>query len=188
MAVNVVQSALSSRRFNRWFLVAGGLVLIAGVVAVLLTFFRNTATTESANPTGPVIKQAAPAKNIPFPKEAWTAARSFIFDAVGRENLAASYKVADSSLRGGLTLKQWKSGTITVPFYPVAKILRTNWKNTNFAHPREALINVILVPKASAGQRPINAQVALTKVGKGSSAKWLVDYFSPLAGPPVPHA
>jgi len=187
MAVNVVQSALSSRRLNRWFLVAGGVVLIAGVVAILVTFLGNTAKTEPSNPTGPVIKQAAPPKNIPFPKEAWGVTRSFIFDAVGRENLDASYTMADPSMRGGLTLKQWKSGTITVPFYPVAKILRTNWKNTNFAHPREALVNVILIPKASASQRPINAQVALRKVGKGSSAKWLVDYFSPLAGPPVPH-
>ena len=55
MAVNasVVQNALSSRRFNRWLLVVGALVLAAGIIAILVTKVGNSGTTENANPTGP---------------------------------------------------------------------------------------------------------------------------------------
>ena len=42
MAVNVVQSALSSRRFNRWLLVLGAVVLAAGIVAILATQIGNS--------------------------------------------------------------------------------------------------------------------------------------------------
>jgi len=43
MAVNVVQSALSSRRFNQWLPWAAGLLLVAGVIAFMVAYFGNTA-------------------------------------------------------------------------------------------------------------------------------------------------
>jgi predicted PurR-regulated permease PerM len=58
MAVNVVQSALSSRRVNRWLFALGALVLAAGIIAILVTKIgNNSGTTENANPTGPPISQ-----------------------------------------------------------------------------------------------------------------------------------
>jgi hypothetical protein len=68
-------------------------------------------------------------------------------------------------------------------YSPAAQILKTNWKDTNYAHPRDAQINVIIIPTKG---KPWNAQIGLLKVGHGSNAHWLVNYFSPLAGPPVP--
>jgi len=52
MAVNVVQSALSSRRFNRWLLVLGALVLVAGVIAILVTKVGNSSGTTELQPDG----------------------------------------------------------------------------------------------------------------------------------------
>jgi hypothetical protein len=191
MAVNasVVQSALSSRRFNRWLLVVGALVLAAGIIAILVTKVgNNSGTTENANPTGPPITALEKAeKNIRFPAAAWKVAQQFIASAAARKNLAQSYALADDNVRGGLTLKQWMTGNIPVPYFPATKIIRYNWKNTNYAHPRDAAVNLILVPTAKSGlSRPAPFQIGVVKVGHGSSAHWLVDYFGAVQGPPVP--
>jgi hypothetical protein len=186
MAVNAVQSALSSRRFNKWFPWIAAAVLVAGAVAFSIAYFGNTAKTESAEPTGPPVAFETPQKNIPFPDAAWSVTKKFIFTAVARKQLAASYAIANPSLRQGFTLKQWEQGTIPVPFYPVAKIQKFNWRNTNYAHPRDAQINVILLPKAGSGQRPNYFQVGLKKIGSGAGARWTVDYFGAINGPPIP--
>jgi hypothetical protein len=189
MAVNVVQSALSSRRFNRWLLVIGAVVLAAGIIAILVTKVgNNSGTTENVNPTGPPISALEKAeKNIRFPAAAWKVAQQFIASAPARKNLAQSYALADANVRGGLTLKQWMTGNIPVPYFPTTKIIRYNWKNTNYAHPRDAAVNLILVPTAKSGlPRPAPFQIGVVKVGHGASAHWLVDYFGAVQGPPVP--
>ena len=187
MAVNVVNSALSSRRFNRWLMVIGAAVLVAGVIAILVTQFGNTAKTENSAPTGAPLPPAAKAQsNIAFPKAAWKVANEFLFTALPRKNLAESYTISHPDVRGGFTLKQWESGNIPVLYFPTAKVYRYNWKNTNYAHPRDAQQNVILVATKASGQKAIYGQIGLTKIGSGSQAHWTVSYFSPLAGPPVP--
>jgi hypothetical protein len=191
MAVNVVQSALSSRRLNRWLLVLGALVLAAGIVAILVTQIGNNSSGNSSanvNPTGPPIPAATkPQKNISFPAPAWKVAREFIMSATHRTNLARSYELADANVRGGLTLAEWKTGNIQVPYFPTAKIVRYNFRNTNFAHPRDAAVNLILVPTKKSGMRPTPFQVEVVKVGQGASAHWVVDYFGSMQGFPVPH-
>jgi len=185
MAVNV-QSSSASRRLNRWPLWIGSAVLVAGVVALLITFVGNTANEPSKNPTGPAVKFTPPQKQIPFPNEAWTVAKEFFATAVARTDMTRSWQLSDPTMRGGLTFKQWKTGTITVPFYPVGHAVKINWKNTNYAYPREAMVNVVLVAKAGSSQKPLTAQIVLRKFGNGANARWLVDHFQPLGGPPVP--
>jgi hypothetical protein len=188
MAVNVVQTALSSRRFNRWMLVIGTIVLVAGVVAIVVTRFGNTAKPEeNPNPTGPPIALPKDQPNIRFPAAAWKVAQQFIYTAVSRQNLAASYKLADANVRAGFTLGEWKSGNIQVPYFPASKIIRYNWKNGNYAHPRAVGQNVWLVPAKGSGQKLTPFWIELVKVGKGANAHWVVDYFGSLQGPPVPH-
>jgi hypothetical protein len=188
MAVNVVQSALSSRRFNRWLLVLGVLVLAAGVIAILVTKVgNNSGNTENANPTGPPIRALEKAqKNIRFPADAWKVAKQFIMTAPARKNLAQAYALTDANVRGGLTLAQWKTGNIPVPYFPTTEIIRYNWKNTNFAHPRDAAVNLILIPTAKSGLRTAPFQIEVIKVGQGAKAHWVVDYFGAVQGPPVP--
>jgi hypothetical protein len=188
MAVNVVQSALSSRRFNRWLLVLGALVLVAGVIAILVTKVgNNSGTTENSNPTGPPIgKLEKNQKNIRFPAAAWNVAKQFIATAPSRKNLAKAYALADDNVRGGLTLAQWKTGNIPVPYFPTTKIIRYNWKNTNFAHPRDAAVNLLLVPTAKSGLQTGPFLIEVVKVGHGANAHWVVDYFGAMRGVPVP--
>jgi hypothetical protein len=182
MAVNVVQSAVSSRRFNKWFPWISGAVLGIGLIVFLAVHF-NSSTPAPKPATGAAIKAPVAQKNIRFPNAAWRVTREFIFTAVARKNLRQAYALTDPSLRSGVTLKEWRSGSLPVVYSPADQILKTNWKNTNYAHPRDAQINVIIVPTKG---KPWNAQVGLTKVGNGASAHWLVNYFQPLAGVPVP--
>jgi hypothetical protein len=182
MAVNVVQAALSSRRFNRWLLAVGALVLVAGIIAVIVTFTNNSHT-ENTAPTGPPIKTSAtPPRNIKMPAEAWDVARQFLLTALPRKDLATAYKLADGSMRGGISLAEWKTGNIPAPYYPTGKIVRYNWKNTNYRHPREIAQNLFLIPKASSSVRPLPFLIILKKIG----GVWKVDYVNPVNGPPVP--
>jgi hypothetical protein len=184
MAVNVVQSAISSRKFNKWFPWISGAVLVVGVIVFLGVHYSNTANPEPKEATGPPVQAAAPPqKNIAFPAAAWKVAREFVFTAVARKHLDEAYAITHPSLKAGVSRKEWRNGTLPVVYSPAAKILKTNWKNTNYAHPRDAQINVIIIPSKG---RQWNAQIGLTKVGQGSNAHWLVSYFQPLGGPPVP--
>jgi len=193
MAVNVVQNALSSRRFSRWLFVLAAVVLAAGIIAVIATRAgddggnSSSAPAENANPTGPTISGLEEAeKNIRFPASAWKVAQKFIYTAVSRRNLAQSYALADENMRGGFTLKHWKTGNIPVTYYPTSEIIRYNWKNTNFAHPREAAVNLLLVPPKGSTMRPGPYIIFMKKVGDGAKARWLVDYFGAVQGPPIP--
>ena len=191
MAVNVVQNALSSRRFSRWLFVLAAVVLAAGIIAIIATrggsSSSSSAPAENANPTGPTISGLEEAqKNIRFPAAAWKVAQKFIYTAVSRRNLAQSYALADENIRGGFTLNQWKTGNIPVTYYPTAEIIRYNWKNTNFTHPREAALNLILEPPKNSTQRPQTFLIFLKKFGSGAKAHWMVDYFNIVASPPVP--
>ncbi len=164
-----------------------GLILLAGIAAVLGTYFSNTAEVTTKNPTGPVIPEPIVQKNVPFPDAAWRVAREFAFTAIARKHLAASYAITHPTLRSGYSLKQWETGTLpNLVFFPTAQILKYNWKNTNYAHPRDAQINVILLPTKASHQQPLTAQIGLRKVGTGSHERWLVDYFAPVSGPRVP--
>jgi hypothetical protein len=188
MAVNVVQSALSSRRFNRWLFVLGAVVLAAGIAAIIVTKVGGSSSKAvSKNPTSPAIHDVTKAqKNIRFPAAAWKVVREFVFTAVPRKNLAKSYALADSTMRGGFTRAQWKSGNIPVAYYETGSVIRYNWKNTNYAHPREAGLNLILEPSKSSTMRPGTFLIIVKKVGHGGGAHWLVDYFGAVQGPPVP--
>jgi hypothetical protein len=190
MAVNVVQNALSSRPVSRWLFVLAAVVLAAGIIAIIATRVgggNSSAPAENANPTGPTISGLEDAqKNIRFPTAAWKVAQKFIYTAVSRRNLAQSYALADENMRGGVTLNQWKTGNIPVTYFPTGEIIRYNWKNTNFAHPREAAVNLLLIPPKGSTMRPGPYIIFVKKVGYGAKARWLVDYFGAVQGPPIP--
>lgn len=162
-------------------------VFLVGIGAFLGMHYSNTAKVSSANPSGPAIPVPVPQKNIPFPPAAWRVAREFAFTAVSRQHLAEAYAITHPDLKGGISLKEWNSGNLPVQFIPVAQILKYNWKNTNYAHPRDAQINVILIPTKSSSMKAFfTAQIGMTKVGEGSDARWLVSYFQLVSGPIIP--
>jgi len=145
-------------------------------------------SSESATPAGPKIADTPkPQKNIRFPAAAWKVAHEFIVNATQRKNLSRTSELADTNARGGLTLAEWKTGSIPVPYFPTAKVIRYNFKNTNFAHPRDAAVNLLLIPTKKSGMKTAPFQIEVVKVGQGANAHWVVDYFGSMQGVPVPH-
>jgi len=187
MAVNVVQSALSSRRFNQWLPWAAGLLLVAGVIAFMVAYFGNTAnpakeTFGTKNATKPQV-----VKQVPIAEKARVSAGEFILSAVGRKDLGKSWALATDNVKGGLTRKQWMTGEIpVVPLgVPIDKAAITK---IIYSHAKDAEINVVVLPKANTqGVKATLFVIDLKKVGQGSNARWLVDYCLPQATPGTPH-
>jgi hypothetical protein len=190
--MTVLRRFVTSKWFKQLLPWVSALVLLAGVVALVSKHRSDPAKGESAAPAAPAGTPGAPVpvgqskKEPPLPEDAWQVLREFVFTAVSRKKLAESYAITHPDVRSGLTLKQWETGEITVPFIPVDQIKKWNWKDTNYVTPKDVQQNVILIPTKASGQRPYYAQVALLKVGQGSNAHWLVNYFNLISGPPVP--
>lgn len=185
MAVNVVQSALSSRRFNKWLPWFAGALLAAGVIAFLIAYFGNTAKTKetfgNADATKPTV-----VKEVPIAQAARVTAGKFILGAVGRTNLDEAWALSTDNVKSGLTFKQWMSGEIpVVPLgVPIDKAAITK---IIYSHQKDAEINVVLLPKPNKlGVKATLYVLDLKKVGQGGSARWLVDYCQPQASPGIP--
>jgi hypothetical protein len=181
MAVNVVQSALSSRRFNKllpWF--AGGLLAI-GVIVFLVVRFGNTADTKETFSNQPASRPQV-TKQIPLEQGARVAVGRFILTAVARKNLDEAWNLSTPSIRGGLTHKQWMTGNIpVVPLgVPIDKAAITRIISST---KNEAQINVVVLPKPNkVGVQATLYVVIVKKVGP----RWLIDYAVPQASPGAP--
>jgi hypothetical protein len=185
MAVNVVQSALSSRRFNRWLPWFAGALLAAGVIVFLVVYFGNTANTKETFGKDNAVRPQV-TKQIPLTQAARETAGKFILSAVARKNLDQAWALATANVRSGLTFKQWMTGEIpVVPLgVPIDKAAITK---IVYSHKNDAEVNIVLVPKPNKQRVKETLYVMdLKKVGQGDNARWLVDYCQPHAGVPVP--
>jgi hypothetical protein len=186
MAVNVVQSALSSPRFNKWLPWLAAALLAAGLIAFLIAYFGNAANPAKETFGGPA-QTSQVVKQVPLPQAARVTAARFILTAVARDNLDEAWKLATPTVRGGLTHKEWMTGEIPiVPMgVPIDKAVITK---ILYSHAKEAEINIVIAPKANTLRVKDQLYVMdLKKVGVGDNARWLVDYCQPHASAGVPY-
>jgi hypothetical protein len=189
MAVNVVNSALSSRNLNKWLPWIAGGVLAVGVIVFLVVYFGNTADKSAVNSPLESGKAQTPqvVKQVPLESGARVAAARFVETAVARKNLAEAWKLAGPDMRGGLTFKQWMTGDI--PVVPLgAPIDKAAITKILYSHPKEASFNLVLLPKTP-NKNGVGATlyvVTVNKVGQGAAAHWIVTYCYPQASPGAP--
>ena len=93
---------------GRWAPWLSGAVLVAGVCAYAVTRFASGGSTVTP-------------KTVPLDPQARAVARAFVATAVARKDLARAWTLAAPEMKQGLTLAQWKTGSIPVQPYPVAK-------------------------------------------------------------------
>lgn len=178
----------SSGRVPVWLPIVSGLVLLAGVVAVLIAFdvggIRNTADVSRPVPSNePATPVPAKQQAVPVNKAAAQVAIRFIDSAVARRNLEASYSLITPEVRGGLSLAEWKTGNIPVQYFPVWKKgagfspYRVEWSYRN-----ELMLKILLVPEAGSGLKDTQFWIGVKKVG--TPAVWKVNYFAPYWFPP----
>ena len=157
-----------------------GLVLVAGIVAFLLVFFRITAKPVDSTPLTPAKPTSVAAeKNVPVPKQAKVVAARFILTAVQRKHLDEAWKLAAPPIRAGLTYKQWLSGNIAVvPWF--GQLGQVPLK-VDYSYPGEAQFTVILAPKAGTKGTPDTFILGLKRYGK----QWKVTAWVPYEPPAV---
>lgn len=158
-------------------------MLAAGIVAVMILFFRNTADPAPERLTNkPATLIQSPGRKVELSREARRVAGQFILTAVGRNNLAASWPLVHPALKQGMSRKEWLTGDIPVQYYPV-NTLEVAPMHIEESYERSAMLQVALLPKKGANIKPQVFFLGLKKIGNGKSARWLVDYWAPYSSP-----
>lgn len=162
---------------------------IVGVVAIgaLLGFigfhYSNTGhSTATPLLNKPADDRSAVPPTVKLTPGATIVARRFIETAVARKNLPDAYKLVTDSIKQGQTLAQWRSGNIAVIPYPVDDVKYAPMK-IDFSYPKEAMVEIALLPKTNAKIKAQLFQMDLVKRGD----KWLVNSWYPKSSAPVPN-
>ena len=187
-----MRDRLASIFTARAFTVFAALVLIVGIVAFATVKLGGDGES-AAQPTAeelpiedfnPATTEAVPE---PVPAEARQAAGEFILAAAGRENLAKAWTLSHPELKKqcGCTYKQWLTGNIPVQYYPTGNLEGATF-GVDESTARRVVLEVLLSPKEGEEVEPQPFFIGLRAVGKGAKLKWLVDYWAPIVGIPVP--
>jgi hypothetical protein len=174
-------SRWASPRTQRRLLWLSGVILAAGIAAVLIVFRRNTGKSVQApfsNEPAQIVKKQ---KELPLSREARRVAGRFILTAVQRKNLGEAWSLAGPNVRGGLTKKQWETGNIpVVPFLDKIGAAPIKVDSSTQDH---ALLEIALVAK-NKSVKPAYFFVDLARIGKGKNSHWVVDGWVPAYGRP----
>lgn len=157
-----------------------GAVLVIGVAVFLGVYFsRGTTPVASTNISNinspPPTDTKTPAqKHVKPSSDALGVARTFLTTAVQRQNPDASYAIVGPYIKGGLSLKQWRTGNIPVTPFPA-----DNAKTTKFivrsSTANQIFLDVILNPRKGSGlKKPQAFKLELDRMG----GKWLVNSFA----------
>jgi hypothetical protein len=120
---------------------------------------------------------------VKLPPGARKVARRFIETAVARKNLPEAYNLVTAQIKQGQSLKSWNTGNIAVIPYPVEAVKYAPMK-IDFSYPKEAQIQVALLPKTGSG---VKAQLFIMDLVKRNGT-WLVNSWVPRSSPLVPNA
>lgn len=162
-----------------------GIILLAGIAAAIQAWAYHPAKKAEVFTKAPVKDVSGVPKTVELDPAVKTLARDFILSAVARKNLRHAYTLVGPELKGGQTLKEWMTGNIAVVPYPAHAIDVAPFR-IDYSYAREALIEVMLLPKAKAKIRPTDFYLGARKVGKGSNAHWVVTSWVPHVSPMVP--
>jgi len=184
--MSALASRVSSPRFQRRLLWAGGAVLAAGIVALIVTKVWTGPTPEPPPPV-PVTKAqvASQEKTVPLDPAAQKVGERFIETAVERKNLAESFRLVAPTLRSDFTLERWKRGDIPVVPYPAETSHGARVK-IEYSYKNSALLLILLEPKAGDKTKPQLFHMGLHAFGTGKNRHWLVDYWAPFGVPKIP--
>jgi hypothetical protein len=160
-----------------------GTIVIGTVVGFAGYHWSNTGK-KTATPllNVPADDRSQVPKTVKLTPEATQVARRFIQTAVARKHLTEAYSLVTEQIRQGQTLKAWNTGNIAVIPYPVDDVKYAPMK-IDFSYPKEAQIQVALLPKAGV---KIRSQLFIMDLVK-RKGKWLVNAWVPRSTPPVPN-
>ncbi len=184
---STLRARLSSPRVQARIFWLSLVVLVGGVIVFLIAFLGNTGKTFDtplSNTPAKDVSKVPP--TVKLPDDAKKVAREFILTAVARSNLTRAYQISGPLIRQGMSLKEWSKGAIPVVPYPADAIDFAPMK-VDYSYPKEALVEVALLPKKGEKIKPQIFFLTLIKVGKGDRAHWVVNGWVPRGSPQVPN-
>jgi hypothetical protein len=168
---------------DRVALGVAALLLVAGVVVFLQSRTDNgPAPTQSAAPQAQTPSQTQLNPGGKLEPAVRTVAARFIETAVGRTELDEAWKLATPELRSGVTLAQWRAGSLPVPPFPVRDLETTGFDVVE-SSPNKVLLQVLLVPKPGTDYVPTRYDMTIERTS--AKAPWKVSYCSPYAPPGI---
>lgn len=186
--MSTVQGIATSPRFHRWLPWLAAVLLVAGLIAVLVAYFGNTAP---ANPNDKLSNKPAQTEKplgpaIKFPAAARTVAAQFIQAGVRGKNPVLAYRLSapNGDIRSGYhSLKQWLHDwkTVGVPItpYPATKNAQMM---VDYSRQREIQAKFALIPVKGSGENPQTFLMLLDKI----NGRWLVSSWQSYAPPVIP--
>lgn len=177
---------LSSPRAQRRFLWISGAVLMIGLIVFLAAFaWRGSSGIHAKISNTPAQQAPKLVKAKPDPK-AYTVARKFMETAVLRKHLSAAYNLAGPDIKGGMTLKQWDKGNISVMGYPAGNVKTAGFTVVS-SYKKQMMLLVDLVARPGTDVRPhLPFWLGLVRAHNKPNGHWLVNYWLPDWEPPVP--
>ena len=176
------------------------LVLVAGVVAVTIAYFGNTAEsrdTPLSNQPAQGVETQAP--TVALDTRARVVAGEFILTAVQRDvpraqlrkNMAKAWDLTapGSEVRfcgdHACTYAEWLTGEVAIVPYPAGSIDKASF-SIEESHQNSVYLEVALLPKDGAKVESQIFKIGLRAVGTGKNKRWLVEYWAPRPINPVP--
>jgi hypothetical protein len=156
-------------------------VLVGAAIAAGIIWSNTGKSTATPLTNQPAVDVSKVPQTVKVPPGATRVARQFIRTAVARKNLPQAYDLVTEEIRQGQSLKSWNTGNIAVIPYPVDAVKYAPMK-IDFSYPKEAQIEVALLPKAKSKERPALFIMDLVK----RDGKWLVNSWVPRATPLIP--
>jgi len=157
-------------------------LLVGGLIAAGIIWSNTGTSTATPLTNRPAVDVSKVPPTVKLPPGATQVARTFIKTAVARKNLPQAYNIVTEQIRQGQSLKSWNTGNIAVVPYPVDAVKYAPMK-IDFSYPKEAQIEVALLPKAGSNTK---GQLFLMDLVK-RNGKWLVNSWVPRSSPPVPN-
>jgi hypothetical protein len=148
---------------SRWAPWLSGAVLVAGVCAYAVARFASGGGS------------AVTTKTVPLDPQARAVARAFVATAVARKDLARAWVLAAPELKQGLTLAQWKTGSIPVQPYPVAKAAARY--TVQSSQSGVASLRVSFLPSPASSTPAGDFTITLQRL----HGRWLVSSWTPLS-------
>jgi hypothetical protein len=188
--VSGLRGVLHSYRWRRRFAWLGVFAALALGVALVIVLLPGSPKSLQSEPTGASSPQTTVA--IPKPTQVTAAERlavdrtlgAFVKSAVTRTNPAAAWDLVTEEMKGGVSRKEWNSGSLPVAPFPAQVPKRLSWKVLS-SYADDLTLDLLLQPRQGTNRGAIAFEVEMQK----AKGRWLVasmvpeHIFSPAPAP-----
>lgn len=181
---------IDSPRFRFGLGSLSALVLLIGIVAFANT--RDSGSPVAAQGGGPAMERFLAEEQekygnvIPTPPAVLDVTRSFIRNAVLRQDMAAAWDQSTANVHGNTSKEAWLAGTAGVVPYPAEEFGQSGIVRVIRSRERNVMMLVLITPKEGSTMKQQDFFIELVPDG----VTWKVDYWATKGriGAPVPLA